>query len=292
MRAAFVLAGLAVLLVPAAAHGAPSANGSRADAIAFGVISAHAQGATAEYTTERLDAQSAVVGPAGDIRSSDGVVLRYYAGYGYRFQPLASFARLNALVSMRSVGAARRLASALVARGVRRGNAVYWEYDFPFGGPTPWTSGFAQAVGAQALARTSVFVDDDAIARTADAAFRGLRRTLLMRLGGGLWVREYEFTNMAILNAQLQSIISIESYAKIAETAAARRVAARLYTAARALLPRFGLGCWSRYSLGGAAASTHYHAYHLELLRRLASTHATDRIWRSTYLKWKRCPRV
>jgi hypothetical protein len=48
----------------------------------------------------------------------------------------------------------------------------------------------AACVSTQSLPRRSpgpaVFVADDAFARTADAAFRGLRRTLLMRLGGGL----------------------------------------------------------------------------------------------------------
>jgi hypothetical protein len=277
LRATFVIAGLAVLLPAAAARGAPAAESERA-------------GTTAEGSAMR-SVPTAVRARARDVHDADGVVFRHYAGYGYRFQPLASFARLNALVSAQSLRAARRLASALVARGVRRGNAVYWEYDFPFGGPVPWTSGFAQAVAAQALARTSVAVEDDTYARMADSAFRALRRTLLMRLGGGLWVREYDFTNMAILNAQLQSIISIESYARIRETAPARRVALRLYMAARTLLPRFELGCWSRYSLGGAAASAHYHAYHVELLRRLASTHASHTIWRSMSSGWERCMR-
>jgi hypothetical protein len=238
---------------------------------------------------------------AGDVIDRDGVVFRYYAGHGHRFQPLASFARLNVLVSSRRVDPARRLARALVARGVRRGDALYWEYDFPFGGPAPWTSGFAQAVAAQALARTGVLLADDALGRdgilladdslerAAEGAFRGLRSGLVMRLGGGLWVREYGFTNMAILNAQLQSLVSLEAYARIAETPAARGVAARLYSAARRLLPRFGVGCWSRYSLGGAPATGAYHAYHVDLLRRLAATHRDDGIWRSTYLRWRRC---
>jgi hypothetical protein len=112
-----------------------------------------------------------------------------------------------------------------------------------------------------------------------------------MPLGGGLWVREYGFTNMAILNAQLQSVLSIESYARLAETAVAERMAARLYAAARAMLPRFDLGCWSRYALGGGAATPGYHAYHVDLLRRLAEAHEEDGIWRSTHDRWKRCPR-
>jgi D-glucuronyl C5-epimerase-like protein len=217
------------------------------------------------------------------------LVFRYYGGLGHRFQPLLSFAALNRNVSHRRPNAARRLAAALLARAVRSGDALYWEYDFPYqGGAAPWRSGFAQAVAAQALARAGAMLRDPLLGAAAAAAFRGLRRTLLMPLGGGSWIREYEFTRQVIFNAQLQSIISLESYAAIANSAAARRVANDLVVAARRLLPRFDMGCWSRYELGGAAATLRYQTYHVELLRRLATTHPAP-IWRKTYLRWSRC---
>ena len=225
----------------------------------------------------------------GSPEVHDGLVFRYYAGAGYRFQPLLSFAALNRQVLQRRCSAARRLASALLARAVRSGDAVYWEYDFSYdGGPVPWRSGFAQAVAAQALARAGSMLRDPALSAVAAASFRGLRQTLLIGLAGGSWVREYGFTDQVILNAQLQSIISLESYAAVAESAAARRLARELAVAARRLLPSFDLGCWARYQLGGAAASLHYQTYHVELLRRLAATHA-EPIWRRTYLRWRRC---
>jgi hypothetical protein len=220
---------------------------------------------------------------------SDGIVYRDYGQLGYRFQPLLSFGNLNALVSAHNAPAARRLAAALRARAVRRGDALYWEYDFPFGGGAPgWTSGFTQAVATQALARTAVLVGDLSDAAAAAAAFRGLRRTLLMPMGGGSWIREYSFTGEVILNAQLESILAVESYARIARTAAAARVAADLERAALVLLPRFDMGCWGRYELGGGAADLHYQTYHVDLLRRLAAKHA-EPIWRATYLRWSRC---
>jgi hypothetical protein len=43
------------------------------------------------------------------------------------------------------------------------------------------------------------------------------------------------------------------------------------YLAARRLLQQFDTGCWS-YSLGGVEADLHYHAYHVQLLRRLAGS--------------------
>jgi hypothetical protein len=217
------------------------------------------------------------------------LVFRYYGGLGHRFQPLLSFAALNSSVSHRRPKAARRLAAALLARAVRSGAALYWEYDFSYqGGPAPWRSGFAQAVAAQALARAGRMLRDPSLGTAAAASFRGLRRTLLMPLAGGSWIREYGFTRQVIFNAQLQSIISLESYAAIANSAGARRVANDLVVAARRLLPRFDMGCWSRYELGGAAASLRYHTYHVELLRQLATTHPAP-IWRQTSLRWSRC---
>src|ERR1700759_117602 len=180
--------------------------------------------------------------PPGDVRG-DGLVFEYYPGAGYQSQPLLSFAALDGQVSQLRCRAARRLASALLARAVRIGDAVYWEYDFPYqGGPVPWRSGFAQAVAAQALARAGAFLRDPVLSAVAAASFRGLRQTLLMGIAGGYWVREYSFTDEVILNAQLQSIISIESYAAVAKSAAARDLARKLAVAARRLLPRFDLG--------------------------------------------------
>ena len=225
---------------------------------------------------------------SGDIKDANGIVYRNYPPYGYRFQPLLSFGSLNVQVSAHHVRAARRLAAALVKRGVHRRAAAYWEYDFPFGGSVPWRSGFTQAVGAQALARAGILLDKPSLLQTAAASFRGLRRGLLMRIGHGSWIREYSFTHQVILNAQLQSFISLESYAKVANSAKARKVAREMEVATLRLLPRFDLGCWSRYELGGGGATAHYHEYHVRLLRRISLTH-DEPIWKKTYRRWSRC---
>ena len=227
-------------------------------------------------------------GGTGDRMDASGVVYRYYAGYGYRFQPLESFAHLNSLVSARAREPARRLGLALLARGVSRSDGLYWEYDFPYGGPVPWTSGFVQAVAAQALARTGVLLHNDSLTRAGDQAFRAFR-TLTMPLGGGVWVREYGFTSQAILNAQLQSLLSLRAYATIAGSPSKWRVVGQMYTATRKLLPQFSIGCWSRYALGGGAASLHYHEYHVTLLRALSGRYPDDPIWRATAAAWAGC---
>jgi len=224
-----------------------------------------------------------------DVRDRDGLVYRWYPPYGYRFQPLASFADLSRVVGAHDEAAARRLALALIARGVRGRVGLYWQYDFPFGGPVPWRSGFVQAVAAQALVRTYVLLGDGVFLNAASEAFAGLRSTLLMPLGGGLWVREYGFSHEAILNAQLESLRSLEQYARIVDTPAALQLAASVYRATRTMLPRFDLGCRSRYSLTSGPASAHYQAYHVDLLRRLSLAFPADGIWRTMYLRWLPC---
>jgi hypothetical protein len=242
--------------------------------------------AAAETARPTLVSAGSVLGVSASDRS---VVFRYYPGHGYRFQPLLSFAALNENVSRRRPYAARRIAAALLGRAVRDGDALYWEYDFSYqGSAAPWRSGFAQAVAAQALARAGVMLREPLLGAAALAAFRGLRRTLLMPVAGGLWIREYGFTEQVILNAQLQSIISLESYAKTAESPAAHGVVRELIVATRRLLPLFDVGCWARYQLDGPPASLHYQIYHVDLLRRLAAKRA-EPIWRETYRRWLRC---
>jgi peptidoglycan hydrolase-like protein with peptidoglycan-binding domain len=225
--------------------------------------------------------------PAGsvDVEGADGIRYRYFAAHGFQFHPLANFAHLNRLVRKGDRPAVRRLATALAARGVRVGKAVTWEYYFPFGGPPSWTSGLAQSAAVQALARSGTLLDDKAVSAQARAAFRAIPTTYAMELGGGLWIREYSYSDMAILNAQLQSLVSISDYAAITEDTNAKAVAARMATAARALLPRFDTGCWSRYSLDGAFASLHYHTYHVSLLRKLARS-TGDPVWTDAASRW------
>lgn len=222
-----------------------------------------------------------------DITDADGVVYRFYTGHGFQFQPLANFARLNAHVTEKRPEVARRLAAALVARGIPERNALYWEYFFPFQGPSHWTSGLAQAVAAQSLARTGDLVHEPAFATAAHSAFRAVPETLSRPLGGGLWIREYGFSDIAILNAQLQSLVSLTDYAKLTNAADVHRVVARMDVASRTLLPQFDTGCWSRYSLGGSDADLHYHTYHVQLLRRLASTRPAA-VWKETGDRWSR----
>jgi peptidoglycan hydrolase-like protein with peptidoglycan-binding domain len=234
----------------------------------------------AEYLTKRPLPEGRL-----DIEDLDGVVYRYFGGHGFQFHPLANFARLNGLVRKEDRDGAQRLARALVARGVPSGDAVVWEYYFPFQGPARWTSGLAQAAGAQALARSGELLGDDALVAQARAAYRSIAKGLLRELGGGLWIREYAFADTAILNAQLQSIASLSQYVDVTGDERARAAVERMTTAAATLLAEFDTGCWSRYSLDGAPASTEYHKYHVVLLEALARR-TGEALWSEAATRW------
>src|SRR5919106_2204857 len=202
------------------------------------------------------------VPPGGrDVEGPDGVVYRAFAGRGLQFHPLANAARLNAHVSAGRAEEAGRLAHALLERGVSRLRGTAWEYWFDYGAArAPWTSGMAQAVMAQAFARAG----DLGAARSA---FLPVPR-LTMSLADGPWVNLYEGWRLVVLNAQLQTAVSVAEYAGLAGDAQADAFAARLRSSATALLPFFDTGYRSNYSLS-SESTLGYQRYVVTLLRRL-----------------------
>jgi hypothetical protein len=210
--------------------------------------------------------------PSGglDVVGPDGAVYRYFAGQGLQFHPLANGAKLNALAQARNPDEARRLADALAARAVPRpGTAAVWEYPFDFDVVRgPWTSGMAQAVLAQALARAAGLLEDPSLLELAGAAYRAVPGELDRDLGAGPWIRLYSSSPLVVLNAQLQSALSLGEYAELAGDADASAYTERLVGAARALLARFDTGSWTRYALGQESTLA-YHQYVVDLLERL-----------------------
>lgn len=212
--------------------------------------------------------------PKTDITDADGVVYRYFAGRCFEYHPLANFGALNARVAAGDAAGAQRLADALVARGVyEHGGGIGWEYLFPFsGGRAPWLSGMAQAVAAQALARTAALVPAEAtmLMGKARAAYQAIPGGLLTSVAAGPWIRLYSFTSTQVLNAQLQSVLSLQSYATAAQDPQAAALAQRMERAAAAMLPRFDTGYWSYYALPNDPSTFDYHDFVVQLLRRLA----------------------
>jgi hypothetical protein len=199
-----------------------------------------------------------------DVTAPDGIVYRFFADQGFEFHPLANAAQLNSLVAAADTSGTDALAGALAARAIPAPNgALVWEYSFTFGNATaPWTSGMAQAVMAQALARAGR-VD---LARRAYLAIPG---SLDRELPAGPWIRLYSDTSEVVLNAQLQSAISIGDYATLTGDSGAADYANSLLQSAQTMLPRFDTGHWSRYSLH-VESSLHYQDFVIGLLKTLA----------------------
>jgi D-glucuronyl C5-epimerase C-terminus len=207
-----------------------------------------------------------------DITDEDGIVYRYFPGRCFEFHPLANVSALNARVAAKDVPGAQRLAAALEARAVPRSDGgIAWEYYFPFGGSSPWVSGMAQAVGAQAFARAASLVTDQSadLLHEAAASFRAVPR-LTMNLAAGPWIRLYSFSRNPVLNAQLQSVVSLETYAAATGDAAASSLAARMEEAAAATVSRFDTGYWTYYSLAGNPSPLSYQKFVVQLLQKLA----------------------
>jgi D-glucuronyl C5-epimerase C-terminus len=216
-----------------------------------------------------------------DVTDDDGVVYRWFPRLGLEFHPLANFGALNNEVATANPAGAETLANALLARAIPRGNRLLWEYQFRFGsGRPPWASGMAQAVAAQALARTAVLLESPALAAASVRAFAAVP-PLTLALPSGPWIRLYGFDGEVVLNAQLQAIVSLLDYTQATNDEAASELAQRLEATAQALFPRFDTGDWSRYELGGGYAPRDYQLFVTNLLAKLARQ-TQDPFWVAT----------
>ena len=216
-----------------------------------------------------------------DISDDDGVIYRWFPRLGFEFHPLANFGALNNDAAANDAESTQTLAAALLARAIPRGSRLIWEYQFRYGiGRPPWASGLAQAVAAQALARSSVLLEDPDLGAAAVRAFTSVP-PFLLALPSGPWIRLYGFNGEVVLNAQLQSIVSLFDYATTSGNAAASALAQRLMATAEALFPRFDTGDWSRYELGGGYAPRDYQKFVTDLLAKLAKQ-TGDPFWVET----------
>jgi D-glucuronyl C5-epimerase C-terminus len=214
-----------------------------------------------------------------DAQDDEGVVYRAFPGHGLQFHPLANFAKLNSYLGANRLDEASFLGLALIARGVPKGDSLSWEYGFQFGsGKPPWTSGMAQAVAAQAFSRGMVKLGDPAFSAAAQKAFRAIPGKLVRALPEGLFIRLYSFSDLAVLNAHLQAVVSLEDYALALEDPSGLELAGQLRAAAAALLPKFDTGAWSLYALGANESTLDYHRYVISLLKRIGARNK-DLFW-------------
>jgi hypothetical protein len=225
--------------------------------------------------------------PQADEVGPDKVVYRYFPGHGLQFHPLANFAALNSHLASGRLDSARALAEALRARGIASGPGIVWEYEFHYGGGSPpWTSGMAQAVAAQALARAGARLEDDSLGALARRASLAIPGKLDLQLPAGRWIRLYSFSRMAVFNAQLQAAVSLRDYADLAADTEAGALADALRAAAQKALPQVDTGYWTRYSVGGSEESRGYHDFVVSILGRL-KTQTKDSFWSDLAARFK-----
>jgi hypothetical protein len=281
------------------AHALPRLGGAREQNLrsVLGDVAAKVD----EYTAPRaltlftmLDVNTRWFGAKGpptyhaDVLGPDGAVYRYFPGSGLQFHPLADVGALNADLAAGRLDTARQLCDALAARAIERSDgSVVWEYEFRYaGGAAPWTSGMAQAVGAQALARASQKLSDPSLLDLARRAEAAVPRTLVRRLAAGPWVKLYSFSSEAVFNAQLQTAVALRDYAAIAQDDAAATLADQMTQAAKTMLPQVDTGYWSLYSVGGAEETRSYHDYVIFLLGRLKAQ-TQDPVWAATQARFQ-----
>jgi len=186
------------------------------------------------------------------------MVWQYVPGQGLQFHPLANFGKLNALWRAKKRDAAlERLLDELLPMAASRGGGLAWEYYFTFGGGRgPWVSGLAQGTALQSLARAAIRLQRKE--EVLPIAARGLRIFELppptgvrVRAGdGGVHYLIYSFNpDLRILNGFVQALVGLFDFAAYANDDRARRLFAAGDRAARAEVPRYDTGFWSRYSL-------------------------------------------
>jgi hypothetical protein len=201
---------------------------------------------------------------------SDGTWYRAFPGIGFQFHPLENFGKLNNFVTQKNTARAEQLAQALMARSVVRAGGLAWEYYFRFeGGRPPWISGMVQAVAAQALSRAGALLADPTLTAASQRVYKTVP-SLTRATPTGPWIRLYAFNDETVLNAQLQTIVSLQDYSTATGDQAAASLASQLQAATIGLLPRFDTGYWSLYSLGGAEATLDYHKFVVRLLTMLS----------------------
>ena len=197
------------------------------------------------------------------------VVFQWYRGLGLQVQVNGTFAAINTLFAENteeSKARARDGLDEMLTLASRRGDAITWDYLFPFGGASPpWTSGLSQATAIRAYLKAY----RTGVARSIAALF-GVRAPLGIRvpLGrDGNWYALYSYApGERVLNAHLNAVIALHDLARVTgdpTIAALERDGAR---AVERRIKRFDVrGVWSRYEEGGPPADLNYHVLNRDL---------------------------
>jgi D-glucuronyl C5-epimerase C-terminus len=201
--------------------------------------------------------------------ANSAVVFQWYPGMGLQIQVNGTFAAINTLFAENtdeSKAQARDALDEMLALAQRRGDAIAWDYLFPFGGALPpWSSGLSQATAIRAYLKA----DRYSTARQIAELF-GVRAPLGLRVplgADGNWYALYSFApGERVLNAHLNAVIALHDLARVTKDPKVAALDAEGMRAARRHIKRFDVsGVWSRYEEGGPPADLNYHVLNRDL---------------------------
>jgi hypothetical protein len=200
---------------------------------------------------------------------NSNVVFQWYPGMGLQIQVNGTFAAINTLFAENtdeSKAQARDALDEMLTLAQRHGDAIAWDYLFPFGGALPpWSSGLSQATAIRAYLKANRY----STARQIALLF-GVRAPLGIRVplgADGNWYALYSFApGERVLNAHLNAVIALHDLARVTKDPTIAALEAEGLRAARRHIKRFDLsGVWSRYEEGGPPADLNYHVLNRDL---------------------------
>lgn len=186
------------------------------------------------------------------------LVWEYYPGQGIQLQVLGSFGKANGLYEAgpADYGAMQQLLAELIPLAAQRGGGRAWEYYFPFdGGRPPWTSAMSQGTGLQALSHAYLATKNPYYLDVAASALPlfsvGPPTGVQIRTSAGRRYLQYTFApTVSIINAFLQTLIGLDTYAQVSGNPAAAQLFSAGNAEAVSEVPTFDTGSWSLYQPG------------------------------------------
>jgi hypothetical protein len=182
----------------------------------------------------------------------------FYPGQGIQLNVLGNFGAANAACRWGTTTQCADILNALIPLASLRGGLLTWEYFFSFdGGVGPWTSAMSQATAIEALAYGYQRLHDPSyltIAAQALALFSAAPPLGVgVKTAAGMRYVQYTFAparSDEVINAFLQTLIGLHTYAQISDSPAAEQLFSEGDTEALVELPEFNTGAWSLYQPG------------------------------------------
>ncbi len=181
----------------------------------------------------------------------------YYPGQGIQLQVLGSFGEANGLWQAGQTAQLQQLLSELIPLAANRGGGLTWEYYFDWeGGSPPWTSAMSQATALQALSHAYQATGNAQYLTVAAHALGAFEHTpahggVSIPTPRGLRFVQYTFTpGTAIINAFLQALIGLDTYAQVSGNPIAAKLFAEGNAEAEWEVPHYNTGAWSLYQPG------------------------------------------